>query len=62
LGVMELIMTRQKLNFTSEINNICTSLQKVNLRSTEVSSIPRTKVSSTMDSTLMYHSFEFWFH
>ncbi|KAM3259585.1 hypothetical protein ACQJBY_051075 [Aegilops geniculata] len=27
LGVMELIMTRQKLNFTSEINNICSALQ-----------------------------------
>jgi hypothetical protein len=48
LGVMELIMTRQKLNFTSEINNICSALQAVNLRSTEVSSVPRTKVSSTI--------------
>ncbi|KAF7074172.1 hypothetical protein CFC21_079082 [Triticum aestivum] len=47
LGVMELIMTRQKLNFTSEINNICSALQAVNLRSTEVSSIPRaTKFNS----------------
>jgi len=27
LGVMELITTRQKLNFTSEINNICNALQ-----------------------------------
>ncbi|KAM3277423.1 hypothetical protein ACQJBY_045358 [Aegilops geniculata] len=47
LGVMELIMTRQKLNFTSEINNICSALQAVNLRSTEVSNIPRaTKFNS----------------
>ncbi|KAM3279620.1 hypothetical protein ACQJBY_046781 [Aegilops geniculata] len=46
LGVIELIMTRQKLNFTYEINNICSALQAVNLRSTEVSSIPRTKFSS----------------
>lgn len=46
LGVMELIMTRQKLNFTSEINNICSALQAVNLRSTEVSSISRTKLNS----------------
>ncbi|CAM0952861.1 unnamed protein product [Alopecurus aequalis] len=46
LGVMELIMTRQKLNFTSEINNICSALQAVNLRSTEVSSIPRAKLNS----------------
>ncbi|KAF7075875.1 hypothetical protein CFC21_080608 [Triticum aestivum] len=46
LGVIELIMTRQKLNFTSEINNICSALQAVNLRSSEVSSIPRAKFSS----------------
>ncbi|KAL6656435.1 hypothetical protein ACP70R_007261 [Stipagrostis hirtigluma subsp. patula] len=46
LGVLELIMTRQKLNFTSELNTICSALQAVNLRSTEVSSIPRIKFSS----------------
>ncbi|KAL6844905.1 hypothetical protein ACP4OV_025564 [Aristida adscensionis] len=46
LGVIELIMTRQKLNFTSELNTICSALQAVNLRSTEVSSIPRRKFSS----------------
>lgn len=46
LGVIELIMTRQKLNFTSELNTICSALQAVNLRSTEVSSIPRIKFSS----------------
>jgi hypothetical protein len=27
LGVIELIMTRQKLNFTSELNTICSALQ-----------------------------------
>ncbi|ONM23292.1 NIN-like protein 1 [Zea mays] len=43
LGVIELIMTKQKLNFTSELNTICSALQAVNLRSTEVSSIPRKK-------------------
>ncbi|KAL5201718.1 hypothetical protein ABZP36_036072 [Zizania latifolia] len=46
LGVIELIMTKQKLNFTSELNTICSALQAVNLRSTEVSSIPRTKLNS----------------
>ncbi|PWZ41850.1 hypothetical protein Zm00014a_038163 [Zea mays] len=70
LGVIELIMTKQKLNFTSELNTICSalqvgdlnltapessekytanalgSLQAVNLRSTEVSSIPRKKFST----------------
>ncbi|CAD6223915.1 unnamed protein product [Miscanthus lutarioriparius] len=46
LGVIELIMTRQKLNFTSELNTICSALQAVNLRSTEVSSIPRIKFST----------------
>jgi len=62
LGVMELIMTRQKLNFTSEINNICSALQAVNLRSTEVSSIPRAKVGTNINSRLLHHSFQFWFH
>ncbi|ONM23304.1 NIN-like protein 1 [Zea mays] len=46
LGVIELIMTKQKLNFTSELNTICSALQAVNLRSTEVSSIPRKKFST----------------
>ncbi|TVU10308.1 hypothetical protein EJB05_43831 [Eragrostis curvula] len=46
LGVIELIMTKQKLNFTHELNAICSALQAVNLRSTEVSSIPRIKISS----------------
>uniref|UniRef100_A0A0E0DWX3 RWP-RK domain-containing protein n=1 Tax=Oryza meridionalis TaxID=40149 RepID=A0A0E0DWX3_9ORYZ len=46
LGVIELIMTKQKLNFTSELNTICSALQAVNLTSTEVSSIPRTKLNS----------------
>ncbi|KAL5205895.1 hypothetical protein ABZP36_034104 [Zizania latifolia] len=46
LGVIELIMTKQKLNFSSELNTICSALQAVNLRSTEVSSIPRTKLNS----------------
>ncbi|KAF8700637.1 hypothetical protein HU200_033982 [Digitaria exilis] len=46
LGVIELIMTRQKLNFTSELNTICSALQAVNLRSTEVSSIPRIQFSA----------------
>ncbi|PAN13681.1 hypothetical protein PAHAL_2G356900 [Panicum hallii] len=46
LGVIELIMTRQKLNFTSELNTICSALQAVNLRSTEVSSVPRMQFST----------------
>ncbi|CAN6205137.1 unnamed protein product [Urochloa humidicola] len=46
LGVIELIMTRQKLNFTSELNTICSALQAVNLRSTEVSSVPRRQFSA----------------
>ncbi|AQK79499.1 Protein NLP2 [Zea mays] len=46
LGVIELIMTRQKINFTSKLNTICSALQAVNLRSTEVSSIPRIKFST----------------
>jgi hypothetical protein len=27
LGVIELIMTRQKINFTSKLNTICSALQ-----------------------------------
>ncbi|GJN34536.1 hypothetical protein PR202_gb23207 [Eleusine coracana subsp. coracana] len=46
LGVIELIMTKQKLNFTPELNAICSALQAVNLRSTEVSNIPRIKFCS----------------
>ncbi|GJM99439.1 hypothetical protein PR202_ga16535 [Eleusine coracana subsp. coracana] len=42
LGVIELITTKQKL-FTAELNAICSALQAVNLRSTEVSNIPRIK-------------------
>ncbi|GJM99442.1 hypothetical protein PR202_ga16538 [Eleusine coracana subsp. coracana] len=41
-----LIMTKQKLNFTPELNAICSALQAVNLRSTEVSNIPRIKFCS----------------
>ncbi|KAL6844900.1 hypothetical protein ACP4OV_025559 [Aristida adscensionis] len=44
-GVIELIVTRQ-IDVTSEINTICSALQAVILRSTEVSSIPRIKFSS----------------
>jgi hypothetical protein len=36
-------------------------LQAVNLRSTEVSSIPRTKVGSKINSRLLDHSFGFGF-
>ncbi|XP_072975087.1 protein NLP5 [Typha angustifolia] len=46
LGVVEVIMTMQKTNYTSELNSICSALQAVDLRSSGVSSIPHVKINS----------------
>ncbi|CAL9173012.1 unnamed protein product [Musa hybrid cultivar] len=46
LGVVEVVMTTQKINYTYELQNICSALQAVDLRSSEVASVPRFKVSS----------------
>ncbi|CAL4912401.1 unnamed protein product [Urochloa decumbens] len=47
LGVVELVMTTQKINYNAEIENICSALKEVDLRSTDVSSDPRANVSDT---------------
>uniref|UniRef100_A0A0E0NP89 RWP-RK domain-containing protein n=2 Tax=Oryza TaxID=4527 RepID=A0A0E0NP89_ORYRU len=44
LGVVELVMTTQKVNYSAEIENICNALKEVDLRSSDVSSDPRSKV------------------
>ncbi|XP_062209747.1 protein NLP1-like [Phragmites australis] len=47
LGVVELVMTTQKINYGAEIENICSALKEVDLRSSDVSSDPRAKVVDT---------------
>uniref|UniRef100_A0A0D9VP53 RWP-RK domain-containing protein n=1 Tax=Leersia perrieri TaxID=77586 RepID=A0A0D9VP53_9ORYZ len=44
LGVVELVLTTQKINYSAEIENICDALKEVDLRSSDVSSDPRSKV------------------
>ncbi|WOK94777.1 hypothetical protein Cni_G03482 [Canna indica] len=46
LGVVEVIMTTQKINYTFELENICNALQAVDLRTLSVVTVPRFKVSS----------------
>ncbi|XP_058090613.1 protein NLP4-like isoform X2 [Magnolia sinica] len=46
LGVVEVVMTTTKVNYRSELENICNALQAVNLRTSEVLSIPHVKVGS----------------
>ncbi|KAL6907426.1 hypothetical protein ACP4OV_002465 [Aristida adscensionis] len=47
LGVVELVMTTQKINYNAEIENICSALKEVDLRSSDVSTDPRAKVVHT---------------
>ncbi|KAK3148469.1 hypothetical protein QOZ80_3BG0295460 [Eleusine coracana subsp. coracana] len=47
LGVVELVMTTQKINYNAEIENICSALKEVDLRTTDVSSAPLAKVVDT---------------
>lgn len=47
LGVVELVMTTAKINYNAEIENICSALKEVDLRSSDVSSDPRAKVTDT---------------
>uniref|UniRef100_A0ACD5WTP4 Uncharacterized protein n=1 Tax=Avena sativa TaxID=4498 RepID=A0ACD5WTP4_AVESA len=44
LGVVELVMTTQKINYNAEIENICNALQEVDLRTSDVTSSPRAQV------------------
>ncbi|CAL9161821.1 unnamed protein product [Musa hybrid cultivar] len=45
LGVVEVVMMTQKVNYSSDFQIICNALQAVDLRSSEVSSVPRIKMS-----------------
>ncbi|CAL9094916.1 unnamed protein product [Musa textilis] len=45
LGVVEVVMTTQKVNYSSDFEIICNALRAVDLRSCEVSSVPRIKMS-----------------
>lgn len=47
LGVVELVMTTEKVNYNAEIQNICSALKEVDLRSSDVSSDSRAKVTDT---------------
>ncbi|XP_020094190.1 protein NLP1-like [Ananas comosus] len=46
LGVVELVMTTQKVNYSSELESICNALQAVDLASSETSSVARVKVNN----------------
>lgn len=44
LGVVEMMLTTQKINYSAELENICNALQAVDLRSSEVSGVPHVKL------------------
>ncbi|CAL9073991.1 unnamed protein product [Musa textilis] len=46
LGVVEVVMTTQKLNYSVELEKICNALQAVDLRSSADASVPRLEVGS----------------
>ncbi|KAG9443098.1 hypothetical protein H6P81_018952 [Aristolochia fimbriata] len=50
LGVLEVILTTQKINYQPDLESICNALKAVDLRSSEVSSIPHMK-----DGSNSYH-------
>uniref|UniRef100_A0A1D1XIV9 Protein NLP1 n=1 Tax=Anthurium amnicola TaxID=1678845 RepID=A0A1D1XIV9_9ARAE len=46
LGVVEVLMTTEKINYRSDVDHICNALQAVDLSSTEVQSVPHVKMKS----------------
>ncbi|MQM21158.1 hypothetical protein Taro_054192 [Colocasia esculenta] len=44
LGVMEVLMTTEKINYHSDLEQICNALQAVNLNSSDALSVPRVKM------------------
>nr|XP_016436662.1 PREDICTED: protein NLP6-like isoform X4 [Nicotiana tabacum] len=44
LGVLELIMTSQKINYAAEVDKVCKALETVNLKSSEILDHPNTQV------------------
>lgn len=45
LGVVEVVMTTQKINYHPDLENICSALQAVDLRTSEVLTIPHLEVT-----------------
>ncbi|XP_074573564.1 protein NLP1-like [Curcuma longa] len=45
LGVVELVMTTQKVNYSSDIEKICNAFQAIDLRTREVFSVPHLKMT-----------------
>ncbi|WOL16829.1 protein NLP1-like isoform X1 [Canna indica] len=45
LGVIEVVMTTQKVNYSSDIENICNALHAVDLKISNALSVPRLKMS-----------------
>ncbi|CAA6666658.1 unnamed protein product [Spirodela intermedia] len=44
IGVLEVVMTTEKINYRSDLDSICNALQAVDLRSSEVPTVPRIKM------------------
>ncbi|KAF8406707.1 hypothetical protein HHK36_008799 [Tetracentron sinense] len=44
LGVIEVVLTTEKINYRSELENVCKALEAVDLRSSEVLSAPEVKL------------------
>ncbi|KAI4351722.1 hypothetical protein L6164_006049 [Bauhinia variegata] len=44
IGVLELIMTSQKINYAPEVDKVCKALEAVNLRSSEILDHPNTQI------------------
>ncbi|KAI3896243.1 hypothetical protein MKW92_004362 [Papaver armeniacum] len=55
LGVVEVVMTTQKINFASELDTVCRALEAVNLRGSKVESPPGPP-PIVKDSKLPYHA------
>lgn len=53
LGVLEVVLTTQKINYRHELQNICTALQAVDLRTSEVQSIPHLKVGNNSSQVVV---------
>ncbi|XVF51272.1 hypothetical protein PTKIN_Ptkin04bG0171600 [Pterospermum kingtungense] len=47
VGVLELIMTSQKINYAPEVDKVCKALEAVNLKSSEILDHPSTKICNT---------------
>ncbi|XP_022764105.1 protein NLP6-like isoform X2 [Durio zibethinus] len=48
VGVLELIMTSQKINYAPEVDKVCKALEALNLKSLEILDHPSTEVAAVM--------------